>query len=107
MQRFTDLPVNYVTDGHPHPHACPQDVVVVEVLEDGQPEGGQRQAGGVAVHDDEASLVAGVVVLKVLDYFPQDEWLDHFDDLLYDRGDKDDTLRAAERLTYNTLAYCH
>lgn len=107
MQRFTNLPVNDVTDGHPHLHARSQDVVVVEVLEDGQPEGGQRQAGGVAVHNDETSLIAGVVVFKVLDYFPQDKWLDHFDDLLYDRGDKDDTLHTAKRLTYNTFAYCH
>lgn len=107
VQQFTDLPVNDVTDSHPHLHARSQDMVVVEVLEDRQPEGGQRQASSVAVHNDETLMVVGVIVFKVLDYFPQDKRLDHFDHLLYDRGDKDDTLHTAKRVIYNTLAYCH
>lgn len=86
--RHTDLAVNEVTDGHPHLHADPQDSVVVDVLEDGQDEGGQRQGGGVAVHSHQAPLVAGLVTFKVLDDFPQQEWLDYFYGLLQEgRGD--------------------
>lgn len=82
VERATDLAVNEVTDGHPHLHAGPQDEVVVDVLEDGQGESGQRQGGGVAVHGQQAALVAGLVTFKVLDYFPQQQRLHHFDGLL-------------------------
>lgn len=80
--RRTDLAIDEVTDGHPHLHADPQDQVVVDVLQDGQGEGGQRQGGGVAVHSGQAALVAGLVTFKVLDYFPQQERLPHFNGLL-------------------------
>ncbi|TNN61502.1 hypothetical protein EYF80_028247 [Liparis tanakae] len=82
----TDLPVDHVTHGHSDLHARPLDVVEVEVVEQGQPDGAQRHGGGVAQRLVERRHVQRVVALKVLDHLAQDERLDHFDDLLRNGG---------------------
>ena len=67
---------------HPHPHAQPQDGVIVEMLQDGQSEGREGQGRRVDVRQDLASLVFRVVVLKEVDDFPHKQWLENFNYLL-------------------------
>lgn len=67
----TDLPVNHVAHGHADLHAGPLHMVEVEVVQDSQAHGGQRDAGSIAVGFIGRSCVGGVIVLKVLDYLPQ------------------------------------
>ena len=81
----TDLPVYHVTHGHSDPHARSLDVVVVQMLEDIQSKAGEGHGSSVNIHHGETLLVVRVVILKVLDYFPQKKWLEHSNGLLYER----------------------
>lgn len=76
------LPVDHVTNGHPHLHAHPLGYVVVDMLEDSQPERGEGQGWSGDVGHDQCSLVFWVVVLKVVNDFPQKKRLEHFNCLL-------------------------
>lgn len=74
-----------MADGHTDLHAGPLDVVEVEVVEDGQGHGGQRDAGSAAVGLAGRGHVAGVVALKVLDDLTEEQRLNNLDSLLTSR----------------------
>lgn len=82
----TDLLVDHVTHGHSDLHACPLHVVEVEVMQQCQADGADGQTGGVSEGLVQSRHVVWVVTLKVLNYLPQDDWLDHFNDLLICKG---------------------
>lgn len=85
LPKSPDLPEDHVTHRHPHLHAQSQNGVIVEMLEDGQPEGREGQRSGVEVGHDESSLVFWVVVLKVVDDVPQKKRLKHLNGFLRER----------------------
>lgn len=72
------------------------------MLEDGQPKGREGQGSGVTTHRDEASLVIWVVIFKVVNYFPQKQWLDHFDGLLYEKKKPSHGLDLRQKTTIHT-----
>lgn len=71
-----------MADGNADLHAGPLDVVEVEVVQDGQSDGGQGDASGAAVGLVDRSNVAGGVALKVLDDFAEEQRLNDLDGLL-------------------------
>lgn len=81
----TDLSVDHVTHGHFDPHAGSLDVVVVEMLEDGQPEGGEAHRSSVAVRHVKTPTVVRIVVLEEQDDLTQKKRLDDFNGLLDDK----------------------
>lgn len=78
----SDLPVDHMRKCYPYLHAQSQDGAIVEMLEDGQSESREGQGRSVDGRRDESSLVFWVVVLKVVEDFPQKQWLKHFNYLL-------------------------
>lgn len=85
----TDLLVDHVTHGHSDLHACSLDMEEVEVMEQRQTDAAYRQGRGVAQAPVESSTVPWVVIFKVPNQQPQDDWLDHFNDFLICReGDE-------------------
>ena len=81
----TDLFVDHVTHGHSDLHACPLDVVEVEVMEQGESDGADGEAGRVAQSLVQSRHVFWVVGLKVNNHLPQEHRLDHLDDFLIGR----------------------
>ncbi len=86
---FTDLRVNHVTNSHSDLHARSLDVIVVEVLENAQAEGREGHRRSVTIHHDKTSLVIWIIILKVLDYFPEKQRLDHFNYFLNDTKERE------------------
>ena len=80
---MTDLLEDHVTYGHPSLHASSLDVIVVKMLEDCQSKSGHRHCSSIAICHIQTPLIIWVIILKVLDYFPQKKWLDHLNSFLY------------------------
>ncbi|KAJ4924253.1 hypothetical protein JOQ06_000493 [Pogonophryne albipinna] len=64
-RRHIVLHLDHVTHGHSDLHACPLDVVEVEVMEQGESDGADGEAGRVAQSLVQSRHVFWVVVLKV------------------------------------------
>lgn len=78
----TDLPVDHVTHGHSDLHARSLDMVEVEVVDNGQSYGGQRDTSSIATGLIQSIHVIWVKILKVLDHFSQEHWLGHLNHFL-------------------------
>lgn len=79
---FTDLLVDHVTHGHSNPHANSENLIVVKMLEDRQREGGDGHGSSKAVRRVKTSSIVWVIVLKILNYFPQKKRLDDLNGFL-------------------------
>lgn len=82
--------VDHVTHGHSDLHACSLDVVEVEVMEQRQADGADRQRCCIAKGFVQGCLVVWIVILKVTNHLPQDDRLNHFNDLLMCRGEMEE-----------------
>lgn len=81
-----DLLVDHVAHCHSDLHACSLHMVEVEVMEQRQANGADGQGGRVAESLVQSFLILWVIILKVHNHLPQDDRLDHFNDLLICRG---------------------
>lgn len=82
----TDLLIDHVTHGHSNLHACPLDVVEIEMVKHSQESGGQRNACSIAIGLIDCRLVVGVITLKELYQLPKQQWLNDFDGFLMENG---------------------
>lgn len=79
-----------MTHCHSDLHAGSLDVVEVEVVDQRQADGADGHGGRVAESLVQSFRVVWVVILKVHNHLPQDDRLDHFNDLLIcGEGDED------------------
>lgn len=79
---LTHLHVDHVAHGHSDLHPGPLHIVEVEVMQERQADGANRQAGGVAERDVKGLMIARGVVLKVQNQLSQEDGLHHFNDFL-------------------------
>lgn len=79
---MTDLLKDHMTHGHSNPHPNSDYLVVVKMLEDGQPEGGDGHGSRITIRHVKTDTILLVIVLKELDYFPQKKRLDNFNGFL-------------------------
>lgn len=99
----THLLIDHVTHGHPDLHACPLDVVEVEVMEHHEAQGAKRQARCIAQTFVQSIHVIRIVTFKVSDHLPQENGLDHFYNFLDER--KDELNHVEDHQTLITLYF--
>lgn len=82
---MTHLPIDHVAHGHTNLHACSLDVVEIEVMKDGEANGCQGDAQSEAVGLKDCSCAAGLIILKELNYLPEQHRLNDFDNFLKEK----------------------
>jgi len=76
------LLVDHVTHGHSDLHACPLNVVEVEVMEHCQADGADGQASCISKRLVKRPLIGLPNNLEIPNHLPQENRLDNFNDLL-------------------------